>query len=84
MISQSEIQIGKNGITENFIMSLKNNFKTHINVRISVLKSSGRDKEKIKEMAAQILEKLGTNYTARIIGFTIILKKWRKSRQINL
>jgi RNA-binding protein YhbY len=78
MISQSEIQIGKNGITENFINSLKNNFKTHINVRISVLKSSGRDKEKIKEMANQILDNLGNNYTARIIGFTIILKKWRK------
>jgi len=78
MISQSEIQIGKNGVTENFINSLKNNFKTHINVRISVLKSSGRDREKIKEMAAQILEKLGNNYTSRIIGFTITIKKWRK------
>jgi RNA-binding protein YhbY len=78
MISQSEIQIGKNGITENFINSLKNNFKTHINVRISVLKSSGRDREKIKEMSEQILEKLGKNYTSRIIGFTIIVKKWRK------
>lgn len=78
MISQSEIQIGKNGVTENFINSLKNNFKTHINVRISVLKSSGRDREKIKEMAEQIREKLGNNYTAKIIGFTIILKKWRK------
>ncbi len=84
MISQAEIQIGKNGITENFITSLKNIFKTHINVRISVLKSSGRDRDKIKEMAAQILEKLGTNYSVRIIGFTIILKKWRKSRKINL
>lgn len=84
MISQAEIQIGKNGITENFIASLKNIFKIHINVRISVLKSSGRDREKIKEMAKLILDKLGDNYTARIIGFTIILKKWRKSRKINL
>lgn len=78
MISQAEIQIGKNGITENFIISLKNIFKTHINVRISVLKSSGRDREKIKEMSEQILEKLGSNYSSRIIGFTIVLKKWRK------
>jgi RNA-binding protein YhbY len=78
MLKQSEIQIGKNGVTENFINSLKNNFKTHTNIRISVLKSSGRDRDKIKEMSKQILEGLGKNYTSRIIGFTIVLKKWRK------
>lgn len=78
MIRQSEIQIGKNGITENFIESLKNNFKTHTSVRISVLKSAGHEKEKIREMAEEILGELGRNYNARIIGFTIVIKKWRK------
>ena len=78
MIRQSEIQIGKNGLTENFIESLKNNFKTHTSIRISVLKNAGHDKEKIKEMTKKILGELGRNYTARIIGFTIVLKKWRK------
>lgn len=78
MIRQSEIQIGKNGLTENFIESLKNNFKTHTSIRISVLKSAGHEKEKVREMAEKILGELGRNYTARIIGFTIVLKKWRK------
>lgn len=81
MIKQSEIQIGKNGITKNFIESLKNNFKTHTGIRISVLKSAGHEKEKIKEMAEELLGELGKNYTARVIGFTIVLKKWRKARR---
>lgn len=92
------IQLGKNGITENFISTLKNNFKKHDNVRISVLKSArdpaqikgdknsqnrsaGHSKEKIKKYSKEILEKLGKNYTAKVIGFKIILKKWRKARK---
>ena len=78
MFKQSEIQIGKNGITDNFIESLKINFKTHVQVRISVLKSADRDKEKVREMSERILNDLGRNYTAKIIGFTIIVKKWIK------
>jgi RNA-binding protein YhbY len=79
MIS-ADIQLGKNGVTDNFISTLKNNFKKHDNVRISVLKSARQDKGKIKEYSNEILEKLGKNYTAKIIGFKIIVKKWRKAR----
>ncbi len=73
-----EMQLGKNRITENFIENLKNHFKKHDNVKISVLKSCCRNKADIKKMAEEILKKLGKNYTAKTIGFTIALKKWRK------
>ena len=73
------MQLGKNGITDNFIKTLKNGFTFHENVRISVLKSAGRRKEKIKEYEEEILNKLGNNYTARRIGFTIVVKKWRRA-----
>ncbi len=93
----TEMQIGKNGITDNFIETLKSNFKKNENVRISVLKSAGHEKEKIKKYSDEILEKLnsrprlhntgltsakslGKKYTAKIIGFKIIVKKWRKAR----
>ncbi|MDD5699757.1 MAG: YhbY family RNA-binding protein [Candidatus Nanoarchaeia archaeon] len=78
MLRQLAMQLGKNGITENFIETLKNNFKSHNNVRISVLKSAGHERSKIKEMGEGIAGKLGENYTAKIIGFTIIIRKWRK------
>jgi RNA-binding protein YhbY len=74
----TEIQLGKIGITENFISTLKSHFKKHSQVRVSVLKSAGHDKNKVKEYAKEILNKLGKNYTAKIIGFKIILKKWRR------
>lgn len=77
----SEIQLGKQGITDNFIETLKNNFKKHDYIKISVLKSAGHDKEKVKKFSDNILEKLGNKYTAKIIGFTIVLKKWRKARR---
>ncbi|MDE1848949.1 MAG: YhbY family RNA-binding protein [Nanoarchaeota archaeon] len=78
MINQAEMQIGKSGLTDNFIDSLKTNFKNHTNIRISVLKSAGHEKSHVREMADKILESLGKNYSTKIIGFTIAIKKWRK------
>lgn len=80
-MSYTEMQLGKQGISDNFISTLKNNFKKHDNVRVSILKSAGHDKDKIKEYSGEILNKLGKNYTSKIIGFKIILKKWRKARK---
>lgn len=77
----SEIQIGKQGITKNFMETLKDNFKKHRNVKISVLKSAGHDKEKVRKYSEEILQELGKNYTARVIGFKIGVKKWRKPRR---
>lgn len=73
-----EIQLGKNGVTDGFLESLKNQFNKTQNIKISVLKSCCRDKEELKKITEKILDSLGKNYTAKIIGYTIALKKWRK------
>ncbi len=78
MASFSHVQIGKNGITENFISTLNDHFKKHENVKVSVLKSAGHSKEAVRKYSEEILGKLGKNYTAKTIGFTIFLKKWRR------
>lgn len=75
------MQIGKQGITENFINSLKNQFKNSQTMKIYVLQSASRDREQIKQFRDELLEKLGKNFTGKIIGFTIILRKWRKARE---
>ena len=77
-MTQGKVQLGKNGLTENFIATLKNHFEKHKNVKIVVLKSTGREREKVKEYSKEILEKLGEKYTAKVVGFTIFVKKWRK------
>ncbi len=81
MASIACMQIGKAGITENFIKTLKNNFKYHENVKISVLKSGGHNKKIVRNYSEQLLEALGDRFTAKIIGFTICIKKWRKPQK---
>ena len=76
----ANVQLGKQGLTENFIKTLKDHFKKNENVRISVLKSCCRDKKELKKISEDILEKMGKHYTARSIGYVIVLKKWRKAR----
>jgi len=79
MLPIASIQIGKNGIPENLSEILQDHFKTHQNVKLVFLKTSFRDKKKIKTTVEEILNELGTNYTYRIVGFTVFIKKWRKS-----
>lgn len=74
-----KLQLGKNGLTENFIVTLKSHFENHSNIKIAVLK--GADRTQIKEYEKQILDKLGPNYTARTIGFTINVKRWRSAQR---
>ena len=73
------MQLGKQGVTENFVGTLKHHFDKHKNVKVSVLKSAGHDKAKVKEYAGEILEKIGDHYTAKVVGFTIFFKKWRRA-----
>jgi RNA-binding protein YhbY len=79
-MSSTDMQLGKNGITDNFMENLKKCFQTSDSVRISVLQSAGHEKATIKEYSDKILKSLGENYTAKLIGFKIILRKWRKAR----
>lgn len=77
----SQIQLGKQGITENFLNTLENNFINHAIVKISVLKSAGHDKSKIKSYSEEILNALGKNFTAKIVGFKITIRKWKKIKR---
>ena len=73
--------IGKNGFSQNVVETLKNAFKSRENVKVVLLKSAGHEKDKVKEIADQIANGLGSNYTYKIVGFTIFLKKWRKAKR---
>lgn len=76
----AKIQLGKQGVTDNFISTLRSHFKKSKTVKVSVLKSCCRDKKELKELSNKILEKLGKNYTSRAIGYTLAIKKWRRDK----
>lgn len=68
-------QIGKSGVTDNFIETLKSAFKKNRQIRVSVLKSAISERKNIKEIAENIVKKLKGRFIYRTIGFTIILIK---------
>lgn len=75
MIATMHMNLGKNGLTAGSMEMIQNAFKKHKQIRITVLKSFTRDREKIKETGNSIISNLGKNYRLRIIGFTIILNR---------
>ena len=72
---ETKFQIGRAGLTEGVIQSLGLALKTHKQIRISVLKSTSRNKSTVREMAENLVEKLPYKCSYKVIGFTIILKK---------
>ena len=78
-MTQGQVQLGKQGITENFITALKHHFNKHNNVKVHILKSAGHNKEDMKRYAEKIVEKLGKHYSAKTLGFSIFVKKWRRA-----
>jgi len=83
MTSQVEIQLGKRGITPDFLDGLKKRFgKSEIkNIKIKVLSSARESKEDVKKYAEEIINYLGKKFDYRVIGFSIFVKKLRKNRE---
>ncbi len=72
------MQIGKNGLNEGFFETIRNSFKKNMIVKVSVLKNATRDKEEIRAIAEKIVAVLGKNYDYKTLGFTILVKKFKK------
>jgi len=75
-----KLQIGKKGLTPEFIDTLKHYFLQTQSIRVSILSSATRDRTIAKAWVEEILSKLGPNYRANLIGYTIVLRKTRKAR----
>jgi len=80
---QKEMQLGKKGLTPEFIKDIETRLNKHRNacIKISVLQSARESKQDVKNYAEEILKKLGPKFTYRTIGFSIFLRKWRKARE---
>jgi RNA-binding protein YhbY len=74
-----KFQIGKKGLTEEFIKQLEITFKTCRKVKIDILKSACRDKEEAKEIAKTIIDKLGKNFDFKLIGYVLTVMKFNSN-----
>lgn len=71
-------QIGKNGLTDEFVNQIRISFQKERMVKISILKSATRNKEEAKNMADELIKKLGENYRYRLIGYVLTVMRYRK------
>ncbi len=82
MTLYQEIQLGKKGLTDEFISDIEKRLEKHRNavLKINVLKSARESRDDVKKYAEEIKGKLGDKFTYKILGFSILLRKWRKAR----
>jgi len=71
------LQLGKKGLTEQFIEDLRKTFKNCKTVKITLLRSYSRNREEVKSTAEKLCAELETigYFKSKIIGFTIVIKK---------
>ena len=83
MTSKIEMQLGKKGLTKEFLEDLKKRFEkiSVKNIKIKILPSARENRDDVKKYSEEILKYLGSKYNSRIIGFSIFVKKFRKVQQ---
>ena len=63
------LQIGKNGLTAEFIDQVKSIFEKETLIKISILKSASRDKTEAEKIGKELIEALGKKYDYKLVGY---------------
>ncbi len=72
------IQLGKSGYNERNLENIKTFFLRHKDLKVTILRSCLRNQGELKSLKEKILSDLGPNYTARVVGYSIFFKKWKR------
>jgi RNA-binding protein YhbY len=75
-----KLQMGKNGITDNFIEQLRNMFTHTKIVKVTILKSACRNKADAIALADKLVEKLGTKFSYSLIGYVLTVRRFRTNQ----
>ena len=75
MNSIAIFQIGKAGVTDGVIVALNKLLENHKHIRVSLLPSSGRNRDNVKTMADSLVSRLSFPCVYRVIGFTLALRR---------
>ena len=78
------LQMGKNGLTPEFVNQVKSVFTNEKIVKISILRSASRNREEVKKMADELVSQLGEKYKYRLIGYVLTVMKFRKKVEKSL
>ena len=76
-----QLQLGKAGLSDAFIEQVQSIFKNEKALKISILKSACRDKDDAKRIGEELVEKLGTKFGFKLIGYVMTIVKFRKNQR---
>jgi RNA-binding protein YhbY len=72
------LQIGKNGLSLEFIEQVKRIFENERVVKITILKSACRNKKDAEKIGDDLVEALGEKYDYKLVGYVLTVVKYRK------
>lgn len=73
-----KLQLGKKGLSQEFIEQLRNVFKNEKVVKVYILKSACRNTSEAEKLGEKIIENLGKNFIHKRVGYVLTIKKFRK------
>ena len=73
-----KLQLGRKGLTPEFVEQVKSIFENETLIKVSILKSACRDKVEAKKMAEDLVGILGKKYGYKLIGYVLTITKFRK------
>lgn len=76
-----KLQLGKQGLTDAFILQVESLFVNETMIKIDVLKSACRDKKELKEIAETLVERLGVHFGYKIVGYVLTVTKFRRKQR---
>jgi|APSaa5957512622_1039677.scaffolds.fasta_scaffold43322_4 RNA-binding protein YhbY len=76
-----KFQIGKKGLTTEFVEQMQKTFEKSEMVKIDLLQSSTRDKAEADKLGEDLINKLGNKFTFKRIGYTLVVRRWRKAQR---
>ena len=76
-----KLQIGKKGLTPEFIEQVKSVFENGKLVKISILKSACRDKKDAEKIGKELIAELGPKYGYKLVGYVLTIIKYRKIQE---
>lgn len=76
-----KLQIGKNGLSPEFINQVKSFFENERMIKIDILRSACRDKAEAKQIAENLIQELGPKYDYKLVGYVITVAKYRKNQR---
>lgn len=72
------LQLGKNGMTQEFVEQVRKIFEHEQIIKISILKSACRNKQDAEKIGQDLVDALGKNFIFRLIGYVLTIHKFRR------